>query len=195
MPDPSTSTLERPASGPAAGDSQPHGSGPRSGDDLISAAAKGETLDAQEQQDLLDYFLSNGELPGDSDEVSMEFEIGEGKTRRKNTWVVHRIGWDDWTDAQQRGTNQEEGTFDGFITASYVVARALVNPKLGPAVRRAQEQDSKTAPEDAADLLRRMFKKQSDALLSMSAEIRRISKLTSQQSARALDQEVAAGEA
>lgn len=215
MSDTDTQTVTPPPDAGLSSRGSAGSGGPRrSGDDLIAAAAKGEDLREDEQVDLLDYFIANGDLPGDDDPVPLEFEIGEGRKRRTNTWQVHRIGWDEWTDAESRGRDEESGRFDGFVIASYVVARALVLPQLGPKVK-AQQEEAKANPDgkidgrdengnpirvkpplDAAELLRRMFAKQGGTLLSMSAEVRRISKLSiDQQSARTIDQEVAAGEA
>jgi hypothetical protein len=168
------------------------------GDALIAKAAAGppEALTDAEQVDLLAYFLANGELPGDSDPVPVEFMVGEGRRQQKNVWKLRRIGWEEWFDAQERARDEKAGTIDGYIAASYVVARALVEPQLGAAVKRAQQADPENAPQDAAMLLRRMFRKQAGVLLSLSADVRQISRLGGDQvSSRTLDQEVAAGEA
>jgi len=186
----------------------------RSGDELIAAAAKGEDLSIDESADLLDYFLTNGGLPGDNDPHPIEWFVGEGKSERKQVWHVRRIGWDEWTDAETRGRNEDTGEIDSYVVASWVVARALLQPALGPKVKALQEQASKSddgkidgvdergnrtrvpPPEDAADLLRRMFRTQSGTLLTMSYCVRDISRLSvNSVHARTLDKEVAAGEA
>jgi hypothetical protein len=179
----------RPGSGPG-------GQSARSGDELITAAARGESLSEEDAGDLLDYFLANGDLPGDDEPVPVEFEIGMGRAVRKQVWQFRRIGWDEWVDAEGRGKDEKTGSFDGYVAASYVVARALVAPALGPGVLRLQKADPKSAPQDAAELLRRMFKKQSGTLLSLSIDVRRISRLgQDQKSSRILDEETAAAEA
>lgn len=167
-----------------------------SGDDLIGAAARGEKLSDESAGDLLDYYLANGDLPGDDEPVPVEFEIGTGRALRKTVWHFRRIGWDEWLDAEDRGRDEKTGKFDGYIAASYVVSRALVKPLLGPGVTKLQRADAGKAPADAAELLRRMFMKQSGTLLSLSIDVRRISRLgQDQKSSRILDEEVAAGEA
>lgn len=194
-----------PAGGPA-------GAGPdrRTGDDLLGAAADGLTLSPREQQDLLDYFLTNGGLPGDDESRPVEWSVGDGASARKNVWMVKTISWDEWKDAVERTTDEKTAERDTYATASYIVARALVTPQLGPIVHRQQEQakgeaDKKIAgpggsrldpPEDAAVLLQRMFAKQSGVLFALSAEVLRLSKLQEDSgSVRTLDQEVEAGKA
>lgn len=127
--------------------------------------------------DFVDYFLTNNGLPGEDDPHPLEFKIGDGARARKNVWQVRTIGWAEWQDARERATDDDTGAFDAFVSSSYVVARALVEPRLGPKVSRAQKENGKHAPRDAAELLRRMFRKQSGVLLELSAEVLAISKL------------------
>jgi hypothetical protein len=175
---------------------EPGGPSARSGDELIAAATRGESLSHEESEDLLEYFVANGELPGDDEPVPVEWEIGEGRARRKQVWLVKRIGWDAWKESEARSTDEKTGVVDGLQLSSWIVAHALVRPQLGPRVRKMQESDPKRAPEHAADLLQRMFRKQAGTLAAIAAEVRRISRLgTDQNSARTLDEEVAAGEA
>lgn len=179
----------------------------RTGDDLISAAADGAKLTGQESEDLLGYFLTNGGLPGDDEPHPVEWMVGEGKRARKNVWMVRTIQWEEWQDAVDRTTN--DGQRDTLETASWIVARALVTPRLGPAVQRQQSEaaasaDGKTdwkgervaPPSDAAELLRRMFAKQSGVLLAISSEVLRLSKLSANVGGvRTLDEDVEAGKA
>lgn len=155
------------------GPAEPSG---RSGRELVDAAANGGGLTEAEHGDLLDYYLSNNELPGDADELSLTVELGH-RSKRTFSCVVHPIDWDEWQDARQRATSEKTGRFDAFISSSWTVARALVTPKLGPTVARLQSEDPKGAPSDAAHLLRRMFAKQSGALLELSGKVLEISRL------------------
>jgi hypothetical protein len=167
---------------------------PRSGDDLIAAAARGDDLVVKEQQDLLDYFLTNGELPGDTKPHPLEWTVGDGPAARKSVWQVRRIGWEEWQDSRERATDEKTGVFDAYVSASWVVGRALLQPQLGPKIQRLQREAGDKAPQDAAALLRRMFRKQSGVLLEISGEVLRISKLQADNgSVRSLDEEVEAG--
>lgn len=167
---------------------------PRTGDDLIDAAANGLALAEREKQDLLDYYLTNEGLPGDDEERDVEFTVGEGRTARKNVWKVRTIEWDEWKDAVERTTDEKTGERDTYATASYIVARALQTPKLGPIVKRLQNEQGDKAPADAAAFLQRMFAKQSGVLFALSAEVLRLSKLQDDNgSVRTLDREVEAG--
>lgn len=206
----STDTLNVPTDAGLPPGGPQDGDGPtRDGDDLITAAAGGGPLSEREKVDLLDYFVANGQLPGDAKPKRLEFTIGSGPEAVSNVWQARRIGWEEWFDAQQRATDDKTGQLDGFIAASYVVARALIDPKLGPVVNRQQQLAERASdkkidspegriepPADSAMLLRRMFRKQGGVLLELSSEIRRHSKLTVEGgSVRTLDEEVAAGEA
>lgn len=163
----------------------------RSGGDLIDAAADGHALAPQESDDLVAYYLSNGELPGDTDVEELEVTLAHGSKARKFKCSVHPIEWSEWQDARERATNEKTGTFDAFVSSSWVVGRALVTPKLGPTVARLQQEASRSddgkiagpkgsridPPEDAAHLLRRMFRKQSGSLLELSGKVLEVSKL------------------
>lgn len=164
---------------------------PRTGENLIDAAAGGEPLTPRESDDLLSYYLSNDEMPGDTDVTPLTVRLGHGARAREFACEVHAIEWKEWQDAIERSTDKATGDFDRFVSSSWVVARALVKPKLGPTVVAQQNEakgndDGKIAgpngarvdpPTDAADLLRRMFRKQSGALLELSAKVLELSKL------------------
>lgn len=183
----------------------------RSGDDLIDAAGAGAPLHPSDQVDLLDYYLTNAGLPGDDDPVPVEFTIGQGKGERKDVWDVRTITWEEYQDAVDQATDEKTGERDVYVTASWVVARALIKPQLGPVVLRQQAEAQASAdgkipgpdgarikpPSDAAQLLRRMFAKQSGILLELSGEVLAASKLgiNGTGGVRTLDREVAAGKA
>lgn len=181
MPNDPSTTLEPPAGAglPARGSQPP--SEPRTGDALIDAAAEGADLSTKESDDLLAYYLTNDGLPGDTDVTPLTVRLGNGKAARDFRAEVHTIEWTEWQDARERATDEKTGEFDAYVSASWIVARALVTPKLGPAVARAQQQNPETAPADGADLLRRMFRSQSGALLELSAKILELSKLQGNQ--------------
>jgi hypothetical protein len=169
---------------------------PRSGDEVIAAAARGDSLSAGEHHDLLAYYLANGELPNADEAVPVEFTVGRGDKARKDVWHIKKIRWEDWQDARERATNKKSGVFDPFVAASWNVARALVEPKLGPSLVELQQADPDNAPSDAAALLRRMFSTESGVLLELSGEVLRLSKLQDDnESVRVLDEEVDAGKA
>ena len=153
----------------------------RSSAELLDAAASGAGLSSKESDDLLAYYLSNNALPGDADTVSLTVELGHGAKARKFACEVHPIEWSEWQDARERATNDKTGEFDAYVSASWIVARALVTPKLGPTVvglqKDAEHGGESDAPTDAAHLLRRMFSKQSGALLEISGKVLEISKL------------------
>ena len=155
---------------------------PRNPADLVDAAVRGEALGAKESDDLLAYYLSNDALPGDADALPVTVELGHGAKARKFACEIHPIEWSEWQDARERATDQKTGEFDAYVSASWIVARALITPKLGPTVRLQQEaakaDDGKgSPPTDAADLLRRMFRRQSGSLLELSGKVLEISKL------------------
>jgi len=153
----------------------------RSAQQLVDAAVSGESLGPKDSDDLLAYFLSNDALPGDTEVVSLTVELGHGAKARKFACEVHPIEWSEWQDARERATNDKTGEFDAYVSASWIVARALVTPKLGPTVvgmqQDAEHGGKSDPPLDAADLLRRMFRKQSGALLEVSGKVLEISKL------------------
>lgn len=170
---------------------------PRDVPELIEAAAADSGLTAGESEDLLAYYLQNGELPGDSDTLDVEVELGHGGHKRKLTCTVKPITWAEWQDAQDRAASDDGTKFDTYVAASWNVARALVRPQLGPLVLRQRQQakDSEDGlvdgpdgrrlkpVDDGAQLLRRMFLKQSGALLDLSAKVVEISKLRGDQQA------------
>lgn len=165
----------------------------RSSDALIDAAAAGEALRPSESDDLLGYFLTNGSLPGDNEPQSLTVKLGRGAHARDFACSVRPVEWSEWQDSRTRATDEKTGEFDAYVATSWNVARALVSPKLGPTVLRQQKEaetsgDGKIAgpngsridaPTDAAELLRRMFKRQSGALLEIGAKVLEISKLQS----------------
>jgi hypothetical protein len=150
---------------------------PRTGSELLTAAALGEGLTPAEHDDMVAFYLSNEGLPGDDEITDLTVKLGHGSKARTFACSVHPIEWSEWQDARERATNEKAGRFDAFVSASWIVARALVTPKLGPTVARLQAEDPGKAPEDAAQLLRRMFRKQSGALLELSGKVLEISKL------------------
>lgn len=137
------------------------------------------------------YFLSNDELPGDSAEHDLTVKLGHGPKAKQFACTVRSIDWDTWQDARERATDEKTGKFDAYVSSSWVVARALFKPALGPTVQRLQAvakaaDDEKIdgpkgsridPPADAAHLLRRMFHRQSGALLELSAKVLEVSKL------------------
>jgi len=149
----------------------------RNGDQLVAAAARGEGLAPEESADLLAYYLSNEALPGDEKTLPVTIELGHGDGAREFRCEIHPIEWSEWQDARERATDQKTGEFDGYVLASWNVARALVTPKLGPTVARLQKEQPDKAPPDGAALLRRMFRRQSGALIELSAKVLEISKL------------------
>lgn len=203
MPD---ATQQLPTDGPIPADAGlPQGgalqAGPsasRTGDELIAAGeragSQNDELSGQEQTDLLDYFLTNKGLPGDDAPIDVEWTIGEGDAKRSNVWKIKPIGWDEFTDARERATDPKTGVFDSYTQASWIVARALVEPKLAPTVGKMQKDDPDKAPQDASALLRRMFRRQSGVLLEINIKVLEISKLTNENnSVRTLGREVEAG--
>jgi hypothetical protein len=98
-----------------------------------------------------------------------------------------------WQDGRQRASDEKTGEINTFVWASWNVARVLLEPKLGPTIQRLQtaakaSEDGKIdgqggkrvdPPADAAHLLRRMFGRQSGALLELSAKVLELSKLQS----------------
>lgn len=167
------------AQGGKPGDAQPS----RAGADLIDAAAGGAELKAKEADDLLGYFLTNEGMPGDEDVVDLELTLGHGDRARAFKCSIHTIEWSEWQDARDRATDVKTGEFDTYVSASWIVARALVTPKLGPTIMAMQAEDKDTAPGDSAALLRRMFKRQSGALLELSGKVLEISKLQNENNA------------
>lgn len=161
----------------------------RHGDALSEAAAAREPLTKEESQDLLDFYLSNNELPGDDEPLTLTTTLGHGKAERELGVTVHTILWEEWQDSRERATVKD--VFDPFVSASWIVARALITPKLGPVVAAQQAEAQASADKmiegpkgtrippaaDAAHLLRRMFSKQSGALLELSGKVLGISKL------------------
>lgn len=191
-----SATAEQPTGGlPPGRPSEAAQSG--SGAALIDAAADDRSLGQKASDDLLAYYLSNEGLPGDDSVTPLTVKLGHGDGVREFGCEVSTIEWDEWQDARQRATNEAEGTFDAYISASWIVARALVTPKLGQTVARQQEEASKatdgkiegpkgerlTPPTDAAHLLRRMFRRQSGALLELSGKVLELSKLQNENGA------------
>lgn len=157
----------------------PEGGSRRTGDDLLAAAAGGNALSQVENDDLVAYYLSNEQLPGDDEVHPLTVELGHGKQKKKFRCEVHTIEWDDWQDAREKAFDEKKNQFDAYVSSSWVVGRALVKPRLGPTVIRLQKEKPDTAPEHAAELLQRMFRKQSGALLELSAKVLELSKLQS----------------
>lgn len=159
--------------------------------ELLDAAEAGNGLSPAENDDLVAYYLSNDELPGDTSVTDVEVTLGRKPIERKFKASVHPIEWSEWQDARERATDDKTGQFDAYVSSSWVVARALVTPKLGPTIARLHNaakasEDGKIdgpdgsridPPADAAHLLRRMFRKQSGALLELSAKVLELSKL------------------
>lgn len=164
---------------------------PRTGSDLIGAAAEGLPMTGSEAGDLLDYYLTNKGLPGKGKAKDLNVELGYGDDVRTFRCSIHTVEWSEWQDSLIRATNEKTGDFDRFVAASWCLARALVTPKLGPAVVRMQQEakdspDGKIdgadggrvgPPKDAAHLLRRMFADQSGALLELNGKVLEISRL------------------
>lgn len=150
---------------------------PRGGDELLNAAAAGADISPREHDDLVDYYLANGELPGDTEPTNLSVKLGRSSKAREFRCIVHPITWDEWQDARERATNERENKFDTYVLASWCVARSLIEPQLGPVVMRMQRDTPETAPADAAELLRRMFRKQSGALLDLHSKVLELSGL------------------
>lgn len=148
---------------------------PRGGDELLNAAAAGEKVTPIEHDGLVDYFLANGELPGDTKPVDLSVTLGRGAQAREFHCTLAPITWDEWQDARDRATDKDD-KFDVYVQSSWVVARALRRPQLGPTVTRLQR-ETDNPPRDAADLLRRMFARQSGALLELAGKVLEISGL------------------
>lgn len=165
---------------------------PLRGEALLDAAASGMGLLAEEEIDLVDYYLTNRGLPGDDKPRKFEVDVGNGETKRTAVWTVRPIEYDEWRDANQQAYDEEKDQTNAYIVASLTVARSLVHPKLGPAVARLRalaeaEADGKIEeadgtrrrpPRDAAELLRRMFARNSGSLFELSGNVTRISKIT-----------------
>lgn len=168
----------------------------RTGTDLIDAAAAGEPLTDSEPGDLLDYFLTNKALPGADTVKALTVELGDGPNAKRFSCAIHPVEWSEWQDAIERATDPKTNDFDRYVAASWCTARALVTPKLGPAVVRMQKEaqaapDGKIdgppgddgnptrigPPTDGAHLLRRMFAKCSGALLELNAQVLTVSRL------------------
>lgn len=149
----------------------------RRGRELVDAAAVGGSLSPAENDDLVAYYLDHEELPGDSEPKDLTVTLGTGRKAKVFSCSVHAIEWDEWQDARERATTSER--FDAYVSSSWIVARALVTPKLGPTVARLQAEKPDSAPENAAELLQRMFRKQSGALLELSGKVLELSKLQS----------------
>lgn len=163
---------------------------PRTGTDLIDAAAGGQSLTVGEATDLLEYYLTNKALPGSDAHKDLEVELGDGEQARKFGCTIRTIEWSEWQDAIERATDKATGDYDRFVSSSWVVARALTRPALGPAISRLHEEAKRSSdgkidgpdgrvapPTDAAMLLRRMFATQSGSLLELSVEVLKISRL------------------
>jgi hypothetical protein len=165
----------------------------RSSDELLDAAAAGEVLAPAEHDDLVAYYLDNGEMPGDTTGYALEVTLGHGATAKRFACKVRAIEWSEWQDGRQRASDEKTGEINTFVWASWNVARVLLEPKLGPTIQRLQtaakaSEDGKIdgqggkrvdPPADAAHLLRRMFGRQSGALLELSAKVLELSKLQS----------------
>lgn len=195
MSDSTTTATPPPSAGLEQGNQLKDGDGPpaRRGDELLTAAAAGGDVTQREAQDLVGYFLTNDGLPGDDEPIPVKWTVGTGSKERSNTWMVKPISWEEWQDGVDRATDGDTGVMDTYVAASWHVARALVEPALGPKVKQAQAA-SPGAPQDAAELVRRMFKKQAGVLLELSAAVLKISKLQRDNgSVRTLDLEVQAG--
>lgn len=163
----------------------------RGGVQLIDAAAEGLNLTPGESDDLVAFFVSNGEMPGDKAPLPLELKLGHGSAAKTFKCAIKPITWSEWQDARKRATNETTGDFDPYVSSSWVVARSLVKPILGPTVLRMldeakEAEDDKIAgpggkridpPTDSAELLRRMFEKQSGVLLELSGKVLDISKL------------------
>lgn len=159
---------------PAGGPSD--GAGSRSRDELLNAAAAGGGITPAENDDLVAYYLANGELPDDSKPTRLRVKLGDHG--RAFSCVVHKITWDEWQDGLERATSNKTGQTDTYVWSAWNVARALIEPKLGPVVAGLQRDDPDKAPENAAELLQRMFRKQSGALLELNTKVLEVSKLS-----------------
>lgn len=149
----------------------------RSADDLIDAAAAGHALAPEESDDLVAYFLSNDALPGEATVIDISVDVGYGDDSRTFRCSVRPIEWSELQDANERATDSATGDFDAYVGASWQVARTLITPKLGPIVARLQKENPETAPDNAAALLRRMFRRSPGSLLEIAQKILRISRL------------------
>lgn len=134
----------------------------------LEAAAAGESITGADVNVLRDYFLGNGTRPGDAVVKDVQVKLPDGAR-----WAlqIKAISYGEWQDAQERGTDDESGKQDAFVTASWIVARAVVTPKLGPIVNQLREQRGETAPRDASGLLREFFLRQPGGLLGLSQRV------------------------
>jgi hypothetical protein len=135
--------------------------------------------DRQGDEDiLLDYFLGNSPRPGQTGRLTLEAEAVDGKVWR---CTVRALEWAEWKDCETRARDKETGEFDVFVYSSWVVARALISPVLGPMLDRIKnEKGPDNAPPDAAALLRRFFGMQSGSLIVMQRKVIEFSKLDEQ---------------
>jgi len=143
----------------------------------IERSAAGDALAPQDAAVLLEHFLDTGSINNEDEPVPIAVKVGHGKAAKEYLWKVRAISWDEWDDSRTRATDDATGEYQAFTAASYMVARALVEPQLGEVVKRLRASKPEGAPADAAALLRRMFARESGALLELNGKVLEISKL------------------
>jgi len=187
------------------GDDAKPGDEPNS--NLLERTGSGVPPTPAESESILDYFLANGELPGDDRLVDISFEVnaGPGGVPIEETWTFRRLAFDEWKDCIKQSTDNK-GERDPYVTAAWIVARALEQPKLGNRVRQLQDRikeenasirpgnKRKVAPKNTAEYLRQMFAQQSGVLFEVSDKVLEYSRLSEDSgTTRLLDEEVEAG--
>jgi hypothetical protein len=149
---------------------------------LVARAAEGEDLDGTEQDALLAHYLGNEPKPGQRHDGAPELHSIEVKLDPKGVrkWKcrVKSIRWEEWRDAQDKGTNKDSNEIDSFVISSYIVARALREPALGPVVAQLRDKlGPDKAPQDSAALLRDYFVEVPGSLMSISRKVVELSNL------------------
>lgn len=165
-------------------------------DDRLDTAARGGGVDAAGEDAMLAYFLGNAPAPGEKNQETLTVEIGDG---REWTCTLKSIGWAEWREAQDKAINVSTGISDMYVQASWVVARATVNPKLGRMLAQIRdaagtdEEAQKKVPSDGAAMLRSFFQKQSGSLIVLQRNVLRLSSLDEESGGNVKVKEVEAG--
>lgn len=160
---------------------------------LIDRAAAGESITAQQEDDLVAYYLGNGRLPGHEYPETIELTLGVPPREKKFYAEIQRVEWEEWIEAQTKALLAGGGQ-DRFLRASMTIAFAL-RGKLAESLRREYQRqitEAKAHPKglvknpkgemvkpaaDTAELLRAIFADEPGVLIEAEQDVLRLSKI------------------
>ena len=153
---------------------------PQTGTEAVAeAASNGSDTSPKAATNALAYFMGDEPAPGATDEFTLEVDFGNFGDPRPQEVTFRTLTADEIGQAEDRAIRKDsmgrDQGIDQYTRACWIMARAQIEPAIGPIVQQRNEAGGKFR--DAAHLIHSLFERAPGTVMRIEQVIRRRSRM------------------